>query len=241
MNSAKLDHLVEASGDAAALSDEHLQLCAEFADGLHALAQPLSILRSAIELMALPSSAETDRRRYLEMSLRQIDRATRLFSGMQTLVAAELDPANCVPFDLWGQLVPLIEGREPALRELGINISAEKTSREQPVLGDPERTEQAISALFEIAASLLSPGDGIRLSALQKDDFVEFNVDGVQTHPKLMNSFDRLNLSKAKRNILSQQGRFEFREDPFRVSIALPAGESGARGSDEAVYSASTA
>ncbi len=241
MNSAKLNHLAEGSCDAAALSDEHQRLCAEIADGLHALAQPLSILRSAIELMALPSSAETDRRRYLEMSVRQIDRATRLFSGMQTLVAAELDPANCAQFDLWGQLTPLIEDREPALGELGISISAEKASLERPVFGDSERTAQAISVFLEIAASQSSSGDVIRLSAFQKDDFVEFNVHGPQSHPKPMNSLDRLKLAAAKRNILSQHGRFNLCEDPFRVSIALPAGESGARESGETVYAASTA
>src|SRR5580658_9929230 len=153
MNSARLNHLVEASADAAALNGEHMQLCAEVADGLHALAQPLSILRSAIELMALPGGTETNRQRYLEMSVRQIDRAATLFSGMQNLLAAEMDPVNCAQFDLWGQLAPLIEDRETALREFGIGISAQKTSLKQPVFGDPERTAQAISVLLEIAAS----------------------------------------------------------------------------------------
>lgn len=214
----------EAAG--AAPGDDHARFCAEVANGLHALAQPLSILRAAMEM--IPVSEKTARRRYLDVGEKQMDRASRLFLSLQCLVASELEPANCSHFDLGELLGPMIEGRKPALRELGIAIAAPKPELPQPVFADAERTQQAIAALLETAISNSSPGDRIELRTSQADGFVEFTVTGAGSEARRMSSTDRLNLSLAKGNILSQHGAFEFREDPFGVSFRLPVGESGA-------------
>jgi len=227
----------ETAGHGTGPIDEHARFCAEIANGLHALAQPLSILRAAMEM--IPVSEKTARRRYLDVAEQQMDRTSRLFFSLQCLVASELEPANCAHFDLWELMAPMIEDRKHALRALGIGIAASRPDLPQPVCADAGRAQQAIAALLDIAASNSSPGDRIELKASQSGEFVEFTVSGADNEAGRMSSTDRLNLAVAKRHILSQKGAFDFCEDPFRVSFTLPAGESGAQAGAENLCSAS--
>lgn len=227
----------QTAGHDAALIDEHARFCAEVADGLHALAQPLSILRAAMEMISV--SERTARLRYLSVAEQQMGRTSRLFSSLQYLLASELEPAHCTRFDLWELLAPIIEDRTPALRELGIAIAASKPDSPLPVFADAERTQQAISALLETATANSSPGDRIELKTTQSGGSVEFSVTGADNEARRMSSTDRLNLSLAKRNILSQHGAYDFCEDPFRASFTLPVNESGAQAGAENLCAAS--
>jgi hypothetical protein len=64
-------------------------LYAQLSDGLHALAQPLTILRSIAVAAANPDLAAADRLRYLDISSEQIERACVLFEGLQDLVIVQ--------------------------------------------------------------------------------------------------------------------------------------------------------
>jgi signal transduction histidine kinase len=234
MNCVKHNETVALDGVPA---NDHARFCADVANGLHALAQPLSILRAAVEMISV--SEKTARRRYLDIAEQQMNRTSRLFTSLQNLVASELEPAHCTRFDLWELLAPMIEDRKPALRELGIAIAASKPDSAQPVFADAARTQQAICAILEIATSNSSPGDRIELKTSQSGGFVEFTVTGADSETRRMSSTDRLNLSVAKQSIVGQQGAFDFCEEPFRVSFTLPVSESGARASAENLCAAS--
>ncbi|MGA7342242.1 MAG: hypothetical protein WBE72_06375 [Terracidiphilus sp.] len=220
MSYAKHSAAPQASDRAAALIGEHLRFCAELSDGLHALAQPLTILRSAIGLLAL--SKEADRRNYLELSVRQIDHTCSLFASIQNLVASRLEPAERAPIDLRELLAKAIEVHSPALRGSGIEMVAAKPESLQTVLGDRQRTEQTVSALFEAAVSASSAGDVIAMSATRRDGFLEFTIRSTGKQGISMKSANRLNLSLAKANIEIQQGWYDFAADPFRISFGLP-------------------
>jgi hypothetical protein len=227
----------ETAGRVAAPADDHARFCADVANGLHALAQPLSILRAAVEMISV--SEKTARRRYLDVAEQQMNRTSRLFSALQNLVASETEPAHCTRFDLWELLAPMIEDRKPALRELGIAIAAPRTNAPQPVFADAARTQQAICAVLEIAVSNSTPGDRIEMKSSQSGGFVEFTVTGADNEARRMSSTDRLNLSLAKLNIVSQQGAFDFCEEPFRITLTLPVRESNVRASAENLCAAS--
>lgn len=201
---------------------EHEWFYADLADGLHAMAQPLTILRSAIAMLSLSSEAEMPRHRCLDISVRQIDRACGLFESLQNLVFSKLEPATPVSMDLWGLLPRIIEDQAPALQELGVAIVAMNSVSLPPIWGDPHRTEQAISAVFKIVQSISSRGDTFEISASQSGDFVELAITGTQNHPRSLNSSERLYIAVAKANTMSQQGRCHFADEPFCVTIALP-------------------
>jgi hypothetical protein len=222
MSSVKPNCSAEESARVAALREEHEQFCAEVAEGLHALAQPLTILRSAIALLAMAKENGGDCARYMELSARQIDRTCKLFSSVQGLVASSTAPAELETIDIGNVMAQMIEGRSHSLNDLGIDVVADVKRIQTTAFGDPQRMEQALSAAFETTVSVSSAGDVVKVDSCVSDGFLEFRFESTSKQENNLKSSDRLNLSLAKANILSQQGRYEFTLEPFRISLALP-------------------
>jgi hypothetical protein len=199
----------------------------DLANGLHAMAQPLTILRAAIEVLAMPQSAGIDRQRYLEISAGAVERTCRVFAQVQDLLTASMIEAESAPFDLWTLIAPVIEDHRRMLQTSGVALAAAKTEAWMPIVGDAARTEQAIALVLRLAGELASKGDVIEVSASASSGFVQLRIVHSRRRGKLLNSTARLNLALAEANIVTQRGRYEFAEDPFRVSLALPVAELG--------------
>lgn len=210
-----------AGGDGAA------KFFAEIANGLHAMAQPLTILRASMEVLALPPSAGIDQGRYREISAAQLQRTCDLFAQVQDLVAARSIAADRSQYEIWSVIAPLIDAHRNVLQAGGVGIAAPHSGPWEPIMGDARRTEHAIAGLLQMAGDLAVRGDVIEISGSPLDGFLEVTIENTRRHNRKMNSSARLSLALAKENILSQQGRYELTEDPFRVSLGLPVGNLG--------------
>src|ERR1700722_18761428 len=73
---------------------------AHLADGLHAMAQPLTILRSSVVASTMPGIDPDRRRRYLNISTQEVERVCGMFESLQDLVIARHVEANCGAVDL---------------------------------------------------------------------------------------------------------------------------------------------
>jgi hypothetical protein len=215
--------LSEVLEDAASVGAEDAKLdrlCANLADGLHAMAQPLTILRSA--LAAAPSADGAGRARYLTISGEQIERLCGLFERIQDLVISSQNAADCLPFDLAQLLSLLLKDQRAAIKGAGVQLSVAIEDNLRSVVGDTARTEQAVLAALDIAAGTASKGDVIEVLVASRNGFAELAVSNDRAHGKALNSTQRLSLSLAAANIQSQHGQLEWADDPFRVSLALP-------------------
>jgi len=202
--------------------EEQDAFCADVAEGLHALAQPLTILRSAILLMAAAKENGADCARYMNLSAAQIERACRLFSSLQGLMASRLTEAEPEAIDMTKLLARVIEERSHALDGRGVGLAADQMTMRTTVVGDLQRTEQALSAALETAVSVSSAGDVVKVDSSISDGFLECTFESTSRQDNSLKSSDRLNLSLTKANMLSQRGRYEFTQEPFRISLALP-------------------
>lgn len=195
----------------------------DLADGLHAMAQPLTILRSAIAMLGL--AAETDearRQRNVEISARQIDRACSLFASLQNLVAAKMEAANSATMDLQVLLSRVREGLTTAYEEQGVSIMVSPEGTVPEVVGDAQRTELAIAALLEAALSVSGRGEKVEIGVSESGGFCEISTLAAPSSRGRLNSGELLHLAVAKANMLSQEGRYTFADEPLRVKISLP-------------------
>lgn len=218
---------LERGHTAAAEAGDLQRFYAEMANGLHAMAQPLTILRSTMVACTLPGMTEDNHRRYLDISVEQVERACGLFQSLQQLVLAHQIEAHCTQVDLMEWLAPVMEDQKALLDGSGVTIKVVKSDDLPFLLADKNRMLQALYAALQIAASFSSSGDIIELLVTRKDRFVELIVQNGRTHGRRLNSSERLRLSLAEANIRSQQGEFECTDDPFRVSMELPVGDLG--------------
>ncbi len=238
MSSVKPDRSAQDAARTAALLEEHEQFCAEVADGLHTLAQPLTILRSAIAMLARANDDGIDGRRYVEMSMRQIERTCQLFSSVQELLSAKMVPADLEPINIGQLMTRIADDCSHSLHERDIKLAAIYPTSLGNILGDLQRTEKAISAMLETAISISSAGDVVKVDASPSDGFLEISIESTCRLDNTLKSFDRLNLSLARTYILSQQGQYQFTEEPFRISLALPALQPESEASETICYAA---
>jgi light-regulated signal transduction histidine kinase (bacteriophytochrome) len=223
MSSANPKPAIGDSASPAALTGpERDWLSAELADGLHALAQPLTILRSAIGMLALSKEEDASRQRFLDLSVRQIDRTCALFESVQDLVALQLEPASQLPVDLQALFLRIVEEQASAYQAAGVELVANSADFQPRISADPQRTEKAIAASLATALSISARGDRIEMNVTRSGDSIEVVIAGSRGRGRTMNSSERLNLAVAKANILSQQSRYHFAEEPFCVTLALP-------------------
>jgi hypothetical protein len=192
---------------------------ATMAEGLHALAQPLTILRSTVALMAAPEIPEAARQRYLNLSSEQVQRACDLFECLQDLVIANQVDAIRAPFAISKLIAAATD--DPKI-ESAVKLQVVAPGDLPSILGDYARILQALAAALKVAASLSSAGDTVELRATPGGGFLHLAVSNAHAHRTTLNSSQRLALALAEANVRSQRGRFKFAEDPFCVSIELP-------------------
>jgi signal transduction histidine kinase len=193
------------------------------ADGLHAMAQPLTIVRGALCALTLNQDVPPTGQRYLEMSSVQLDRLCDLMSSLRSLLETTQFNANCVTVELWELISPILGDLDAALRKSGVQIAPANAEQSAiHAIADPARTEQALRAALNTAVSVASRGDVILLDVLPHDGFVDLTIQNTNPHGKSLSSSDHLSLSLVKANVQSQQGIYECVEDPLRISLKLP-------------------
>jgi hypothetical protein len=75
------------SGASVGDADSSAWFCRELDEGLHALAQPLTVLRGALGALTMRGAVRPEAAsRYLEMSNTQVERLCDLLSGLQNLL-----------------------------------------------------------------------------------------------------------------------------------------------------------
>ena len=211
------------AGPTAAESAEVARLCAQFGEGLHAMAQPLTVLRSAVITAIAPKVSLEDQRRYLEISAQQVEGACQLFESLRELVFAWQNAADCQLIDLSQLLASVCEAQGKVLRQSGVELAVNVPNSQPLILGDKDRTLQSLFALLKIAASVSLAGHLIEILVTPRGCTTELVLQNVCGQGKNLKSPARLTLALAEANIRSQRGDFQFVEDPFRIIFTLPA------------------
>ncbi len=111
------------------------RLYANLSNGMHTMAQPLTVLRSAVAACAMPGLTEEARQFYLNVSSEQVERACAQFLSMQELLSATQNPAACVPIDLSELLAFLGESQKEICGESGVGIEIVASETLQPIHG----------------------------------------------------------------------------------------------------------
>jgi signal transduction histidine kinase len=210
-------------------SEERDRFFANLSQGLHAMGQPLTVMRGAVAASVAQGVTQENQQRYLKMLADQTAVACGLYHCLREIVAASQFAADCAPVDLLQLLSPVVEEQRAALQGSGVAIEVIMPRGLRPILADRDRTLQALFAVLKIAASVSSSGDVIELQLTHSHGAVVLTVRNKRSQGKSLNSLERLSLALAEANIRSQQGGYDFVEDPFCVSLTLSAGEIDAR------------
>jgi hypothetical protein len=198
------------------------------ANGLHAIAQPLTILRGALGALKLRGSIPKENDRYLDMSVKQVERIGDLLSCLQDVLdTAEGDPSQ-VKLDAGALVGFVLYDMNSIVREWGGTIKWTEPDVCVHVRGDAERIERALRAALRAAISISSYRQEILISLCSDDGQAELKVENTGRREKNLSFAERLNLSLAETNIRRQGGGYACVEDPLRIVFSLPAYQTDA-------------
>ena len=190
--------------------------------GLHAAAQPLTVLLASL------GKGHTDRMNSVELreltasSEAEVQRVCTLFSCLQQLVMIESVRPQLSPTPILPLLAYAVDGVNLMFQQDGIALSSIVPDTCPSVLIDRARTLQALSRVLLVVHRLSGAQDTIELIASPSADAVQILVRNLHLSVAVIDAEASLSIAVAEANMRSQQAGLSLSLQPFTVRIDLP-------------------
>lgn len=194
--------------------------------GMHAVAQPLAVLRASFGNSYVDRMSGDELRELAASSALEIERACRLFSCLQQMVSAESTRANLSAVPVLPLLAHVVDGVKLLFDEGGVFLRTVTPESCPAVRIDRERTLEALSSVLLVAHAVSRAQETVELVAsLPSAGMVRIEVRNAQSEAAAMEAEQRLGMALAETNIRSEQGSLAWSLQPFRVQIELQRAE----------------
>jgi signal transduction histidine kinase len=209
----------------AAQEEMFSNLCSNLSLGLHAAAQPLTILRASLDRSLTGKMSKGELRELAARSAEEIERICLLFSLLRELVSAEKAKPKLSAISFEPVLTRAIDGANHLFEQNGILLRSVMPEIGQLVLINEAKLLQALSSVLFVAHDLSSPKDTVEVFASSHPpDTVRLVVRNWAARSDSLSAVNRLNLVLAEANIRGQQGNFFWSLNPFKAQIELRMG-----------------
>jgi len=190
---------------------------------LHAMGQPLTVLRCTAAVSAAQGIPAETLQRYLCTSAEQVQLLCCLFDCLRDLVDSGQLGGEPSPMEVSQLLSFVVEEQTPSLQASGLAIDVRIPAElHSTMLADMNRSLKALTSVLRIAASVSAQGDAIEVAAAPKNGGVELIVQNQRAHRRSFTALERVSLEVAEAIIRNQDGDFVCSGDPFCVSMTLP-------------------
>lgn len=197
-------------------------LCSNLAQGIHAAAQPLAVLRASLSKGYTDRMNSDELRELAASSAAEVQRVCTLFSCLQQLVMAESIKPQLSLTPLLPLLAYAAEGVNLLFQQDGISLRSVLPDTCPPVLIHRARTLQALSRVLLIVHGLSRAQDTVELIASASADEVQIVIQNLNLSVATINPEARLSMAVAEANMRSQQAGLSLSLQPFTVCIELP-------------------
>ncbi len=192
-------------------------------DCMHAVSQPLTILRASLGSSHLVGGSVEDLRKLVRRSSKEVERLCLLFSYLQQFVAVESAKAEPEVEPLRGLLRHTLEGVDLLFAKAGVAlICRQAEDAALYVRVDSSRVEQALCAILLVVLGSAGRGDNVVVSATARGAHVEIVVEPALAAAAAMMAETRLRMALAQANLRSQSASMTWNEDSLAVKISLP-------------------
>ena len=197
-------------------------LCSNLAQGIHAAAQPLAVLRASLSKGYTDRMNSDELRELAASSAAEVQRVCTLFSCLQQLVMAESIKPQLSLTPLLPLLAYAAEGVNLLFQQDGISLRSVLPDTCPPVLIHRARTLQALSRVLLIVHGLSRAQDTVELIASASANEVQIVIQNLNLSVATINPEARLSMAVAEANMRSQQAGLSLSLQPFTVCIELP-------------------
>jgi hypothetical protein len=196
------------------------------AQGIHAAAQPLTVLLASLGKGHTDPMSVDELRELTASSAVEIQRVCTLFSCLQQLVMAECIQPQLTATPILPLLTHVAEGVNLLFQHDSIPFSWVPPDTCPAALINSSRTTQALSRLLQVVHGLSSARHPVELLASSSAEAVHILVRSQKMSVTVINPETSLSLAVAEANIRSQHAGFSLTLQPFTARIDLPRASS---------------
>lgn len=213
IDKSSLDGLSPSSSAAEILSSNLLE-------GLHAAAQPLTILRATLDIGQLDGMSMDEFRRLAATSAAEVERVCMIFSCLKDLVSTYSTKPDLSAKPILPILAHVADGFNLLFEGDGMFLRSTVPDTCYPVLIDKVRAVQAFSSVLMIAHAVSRRPDTVELIVSSSpSNAVRVVVQNLNSNLKSISAEASLNMALAESKIRSQQATFTWSLKPFTVQI----------------------
>jgi hypothetical protein len=195
-------------------------LCLNLSKGLHAAAQPLTILRASLDQGRIDGMSMGELHELAASSAVEVERVCSLFSSLKQLVDIDGIEPRLLAMTILPLLVDAIDGVSRLFEKDGMFLTSMVPDTCQPVLADKARTLQALSIVLLIAHGLSHAQETIELIVSSSDTkTVRVVVRNLNSNLDAISAEAKLSMALAEANFRSQGASFFWSLQPFRAQI----------------------
>ena len=190
--------------------------CSDLADGLHAVAQPLTIVQNELSPERIEKLSDSELRQSVSRSAREMERVGSLFSILRQLVTIERftpELENLVSSDL---IAEAIDGVLLLYEERGIRLDVNPAGS-YGVLAHRKRALQSLSVSLLTACTLSKPGQVVAINTRAMSAGVSIEIENVFLSLNYLDSHNKLIMAMVESSMRSQRGKFSHELQPFAV------------------------
>ena len=209
------------------ISTERDDLYANVLMGLHAVSQPLTMLRASFWSEGLQAMTDAELREFVQCSAFEVERACALFDLTRELVNTECLQVNVSLCDLIAILRELSERAIPEYERDGISLRVLLPSGAPPIICDRVRTYKACATALALTRRVSRAGDTVLLSATASNDHMEIVLKNAALGPVALDAEAQLALALTKLVLKKQAASLTCESDPFCVSLKFKQVQTG--------------
>jgi hypothetical protein len=199
-------------------------LYASLSSCLHAMGQPLTVLRCTVAASAVPGIPSEKLEKNLRTSAEQVERLCGLFDCLREFVDSIESGGDRSPVAASRLFNMAVDDQMPLLQASGVAIDVRIPAElHSLMLADMGSSMRALGSVLKTAASVSSQGDVIEVRVSPNRGGVELIVQNVRARCRSLTPLERLSLAVAEASVRSQGGDYACMDDPFRVSLTLRA------------------
>lgn len=211
-------------GGSSVSESESEVFCSNLSFGLHAVAQPLTIVRASLFKSYTDRMSRDELQELAGTMSLEVERICALFSCLQQLVHIESIKPSLSAMPILPLLVCAADGVDLLYKDSGMLLSLVLPESCESVLVDRQRTIEALSSVLLVAHTLSRAKDTVELiasSSSSSTTTIRVTVQNVNSRVNALHAQASLSLALAGANIRSQGAILSWSLQPFRVEMEL--------------------
>lgn len=204
--------------------------CTNLLKGLHAAAQPLTILRAGLSTDCTGRMNLEELRDQVETSATEIERLCELFSTLKQFIQAEQFEANCTSVPLLPLLTKSLEEFHTASPGAEMTVSVPETLPD--VVAESKHAAQVIFIMLKMAHALAGERSLMELTANVDGEAADIQLNCPQLQLHALNAENSLLFALAEARIRSQGGRLTYSLKPFTITATFQVAQSKDEGKE---------